>query len=135
VRVGTAAAFNGYIQNFGSGVHVAEARARLATLEEKARKDAEALRRALAVIPVIDIQNTCKAAAAVSVDLSTDTDGCAKSEHAARESIAKQWAQFTATDRTRCITPKAYLPSYIEWLTCLEMERDVRKLNREPSPE
>jgi hypothetical protein len=22
-----------------------------------------------------------------------------------------------------------YLPSYVEWLTCLEMERDVRKMN------
>jgi hypothetical protein len=23
---------------------------------------------------------------------------------------------------------KVYLPSYVEWLTCLEMERDVRKM-------
>jgi hypothetical protein len=22
-----------------------------------------------------------------------------------------------------------YLPSYVEWLTCLEMERDVRKMD------
>ena len=29
---------------------------------------------------------------------------------------------------------KAYLPSYVEWLTCLEMERDVRNLRREPTP-
>jgi len=25
-----------------------------------------------------------------------------------------------------------YLPSYVEWLTCLEMERDVRKMERQP---
>jgi hypothetical protein len=24
-----------------------------------------------------------------------------------------------------------YLPSYVEWLTCLEMERDVRKMQQE----
>jgi hypothetical protein len=23
-----------------------------------------------------------------------------------------------------------YLPSYVEWLTCLEMERDVRKMRQ-----
>ncbi len=40
-RTGTAAAFNGYIQNFSSGAHVAEARQRAATLEAKARKDAD----------------------------------------------------------------------------------------------
>ena len=60
--------------------------------------------------------------------------GCLQSEQAARESIAKQWAQFIAVDRSRCINTKGYLPSYVEWLTCLEMERDVRNLRREPTP-
>jgi hypothetical protein len=27
-----------------------------------------------------------------------------------------------------------YLPSYVEWLTCLEMNRDVRKMQREQPP-
>ena len=40
-RTGTAAAFNGYIQNFSSGAHVAEARQRATTLEAQARKDAD----------------------------------------------------------------------------------------------
>jgi hypothetical protein len=29
------------------------------------------------------------------------------------------------------VNPGVYLPSYVEWLTCLEMERDARKLNIE----
>jgi hypothetical protein len=41
VRSGTAAAFNAYIQNFGSGAHVAEARERIAALDEQTRKEAE----------------------------------------------------------------------------------------------
>src|SRR5947209_7826235 len=41
VRAGTAAAFTSYTQNFSSGAHVAEARARLAALEEHARKEAD----------------------------------------------------------------------------------------------
>ena len=41
VSAGTAAAFNGYIQNFASGAHVAEARERVAALNEQARKQAD----------------------------------------------------------------------------------------------
>ena len=136
VRAGTAAAFNGYIQKFPSGAHVAEARTRLAALEAKARKDADAMRGALAAIPTVDIRKTCATAAGVAGAKPTEESmsGCLQSEQAARESIAQQWAQFTSTDRSRCITPKAYLPSYVEWLTCLEMERDVRNLRREPTP-
>jgi hypothetical protein len=136
VRVGTAAAFNGYVQKFPSGAHVAEARSRLAALEAKARADAQATRAALAAIPVIDVKKTCATAAGVAGAKPTQesASGCIQSEEAAREQIAKQWAQFTAADRSRCINPKVYLPSYVEWLTCLEMERDVRNLRREPSP-
>src|SRR5712671_2230948 len=41
VRAGSATAFNAYVQNFGSGAHVAEARQRVAALEEQARKEAD----------------------------------------------------------------------------------------------
>ncbi len=135
-RAGTTAAFNGYIQKFPSGAHVAEARTRLAALEAKARKDADAMRGALAAIPTVDIRKTCATAAGVAGAKPTEESmsGCMQSEQAARELIAKQWAQFTSADRSRCITTKAYLPSYVEWLTCLEMERDVRNLRREPTP-
>ena len=40
-RAGTVSAFNGYIQNFASGAHVAEARQRITALNEQARKDAD----------------------------------------------------------------------------------------------
>jgi hypothetical protein len=41
VRAGTAAAFNTYLQNYGSGAHAAEARQRVAAFDEQARKDAD----------------------------------------------------------------------------------------------
>src|SRR5260221_549989 len=53
-KAGTATAFTGYVQKFGSGAHVAEARQRAAALETLGRKEQ----------PAIDIQNTCKLAAA-----------------------------------------------------------------------
>jgi hypothetical protein len=135
LRAGAAAAFTDYIKNFSAGAHIAEARKRLAALEAKARQDAEAHRRAGAAIPVIDIKATCRTAAGVSGSLPTKetAEACIKSEQDARGQIAKQWVEFTATDRERCITPKVYLPSYVEWLTCLEMERDVRKTKRQPA--
>src|SRR6202048_5322271 len=40
VRTGTLGAFTDYLQNFPNGMHAAEARERIATLEAQARQDA-----------------------------------------------------------------------------------------------
>jgi hypothetical protein len=92
-------------------------------------------------IPTIDIQNTCKVAASAMVQLlggstaGNDTEICLGSEQRAREQLVKDWSTFSASDRSRCVRTLTYLPSYVEWLTCLEMERDVRKMNfEETSP-
>jgi hypothetical protein len=58
-------------------------------------------------------------------------DGCMSQERTAREQLVKGWASFTAADRQRCANPKQYMPSYVEWLTCFEMEREVRKIRQE----
>ena len=63
----------------------------------------------------------------------TSYDACMDTERGAREQIIKEWDTFSATDRSRCVQAKSYLPSYVEWFTCLEMERDVRKLKQPPS--
>src|SRR5215467_1438817 len=80
-------------------------------------------------VPTIDIQGTCRAAAAVTQGTSTQTDIdiCVNSEQKAREQLVKDWAQYAAADKSRCVQagPKVYLPSYIEWLTCLEMQTAV----------
>jgi hypothetical protein len=86
-------------------------------------------------VPTIDIQATCKAAAAVTQGTSTQTDIdiCVSSEQRARDQLVKDWSQYAADDKTRCVQagPKVYLPSYIEWLTCLEMETAVKKMRLE----
>jgi hypothetical protein len=89
---------------------------------------------AQAQTPQIDIQNTCQLAAAAMVQLmggstsQRDYEICFTSEEKARDQITKDWSTYAAADRTQCLQPQVYLPSYIEWLTCLEMARDVRKL-------
>jgi hypothetical protein len=64
----------------------------------------------------------------------TSYDACMDSEQAARDQIIKDWETFSAVERTRCVQAKSYLPSYVEWLTCLEMEQYVRKLKQAPPP-
>ena len=88
-------------------------------------------------IPTIDVQSTCRVAAGAMVRLigGTTTENalsaCLSSEQGARDSIVKGWSTFSAADRTQCVRPDVYLPSYVEWLTCLEMERDVRKMRQQ----
>jgi hypothetical protein len=57
-----------------------------------------------------------------------DVNACLDSEQKAREQIIKDHATYSSTDKGRCMRTGVYLPSYVEWLTCLEMERDVRKM-------
>jgi hypothetical protein len=83
-------------------------------------------------VPTVNIQNTCKAAASVTAGTSvqTDIDICVSSEQKARETMVKDWSQYAAADKSRCVQagPKVYLPSYVEWLTCLEMEAAVKRM-------
>jgi hypothetical protein len=52
------------------------------------------------------------------------------SEQKARDQIIKDRATYSSADKALCMRTDVYLPSYVEWLTCLEMERDVRKMER-----
>ncbi len=92
-------------------------------------------------VPTVDIRGTCRAAAGAMVSLmggssmERDIEICLSSEQSAREQLLKDWATYSVQDRARCVRPGVYLPSYVEWLTCLEMERDVRKMKLEqPDP-
>jgi hypothetical protein len=91
---------------------------------------------AQAQVPVVNIQATCKAASAVTLGLMGNTDSqtdiniCLDSENRARQQLAKDWSTYVAADRTECVQTGVYLPSYIEWLTCLEMNRSVRQMRQ-----
>jgi hypothetical protein len=90
---------------------------------------------ARAQVPTIDVRATCRAASTVTVSLNSpgsggDLDICVKSESDAREQMIKRWSTFEPSDRTGCIQTKVYLPSYIEWLTCFEMNKVVREMRQ-----
>jgi hypothetical protein len=95
---------------------------------------------ARAQVPTVDIQQTCRIAATAMVQLmggsslEADQNTCLGSEQRARDSIVKDWATFSAADRGLCVQTDIYLPSYVEWLTCLEMNREARKMGTQPAP-
>jgi hypothetical protein len=85
-------------------------------------------------LPKIDLQKFCKeTSSALATNLSTqgDVDSCTSDEQAARDQLVKDWATYPALTKTTCVQPNEYLPSYIEWLTCIEMTRDVLKMRKE----
>jgi hypothetical protein len=88
--------------------------------------------------PTIDLQKTCQAsvAAAAAVIGNTgqgDIDVCMQDEQGAQMQLLQEWEEFPALARSRCVKPREYVPSYVEWLACLEMTRDVMKVRKEQS--
>jgi hypothetical protein len=88
---------------------------------------------ARAQVPNVDIRKTCEAASKVTVSLNSPTSGgdldiCIRSETDAQQKMANSWSTFQPSDRADCIQTKVYLPSYIEWLTCFEMNKVVREM-------
>jgi hypothetical protein len=86
-------------------------------------------------VPTVNIEATCRAASVVTVSLlgstgANDFQVCMDGEKRARETIIKDWSSFADSDRVGCIQPSVYLPSYIEWLTCMEMNKAVREARK-----
>jgi hypothetical protein len=86
-------------------------------------------------VPTVDIAITCRTSEQALIAIfgaayQQTFEGCMTSERAAREQIVKDWQKFPAGGRQRCVITTGYMPSYIEWLTCLEMEQQVLELRR-----
>jgi len=62
------------------------------------------------------------------------TEACINGETAARDTLAKQWAEFPPADRVRCVdlTVSSKMPSYVQVITCLELARNLRQLQAPP---
>jgi hypothetical protein len=88
-------------------------------------------------IPTIDIQKGCRAAEAELKALFSGTgdvyDACVNDEQEGHDQLAKEWGTFPALAKRLCVQPTAYLPSYVEWLTCIELTRDVINLRKAAS--
>ena len=86
--------------------------------------------------PTVDIQRTCREntaalRTALGGEIGQDMSVCLMDEQAARDQMIKDWTNYPAIAKSRCVQPNEYLPGYVEWQTCLEMTRDVLKLRKE----
>jgi hypothetical protein len=86
-------------------------------------------------MPTIDLQARCKRSEAAQMDMMGDKslqnvafDSCIRSENDAKSAIEKAWGDIPASYKTFCVRPADFSPSYIEWIACLELMIDLRKL-------
>jgi hypothetical protein len=87
-------------------------------------------------LPRINIEASCRASAKAVADAIGDNtvatvENCINQENSARADILKNWNTFTPADRTQCINAKRYMPSYVEWLSCLETRKHLRTLPKQ----
>ena len=85
-------------------------------------------------VPIIDARKGCLASQEAVGSIfgpnnASGVDSCLKQEQEARQQIINNWTTYPVSDRQKCIDTTVYNPSYVEWITCLEMYRDVRSLN------
>jgi len=75
-------------------------------------------------VPHADPKRICLDAcnAALPEDKANAYDSCIQDEQAARQQLSQKWASFSANARATCAKPDASMTSYVEMLTCLEME-------------
>jgi hypothetical protein len=86
-------------------------------------------------VPTVDIAITCRTSekaliAIFGAETQQTFESCMTSENDARAQIVKNWQNFPAGGRQRCVNTTGYMPSYVEWLTCLEMEQQVNELRK-----
>jgi hypothetical protein len=90
-------------------------------------------------VPNIDTQKLCRSRAKSSEEMMGDKsvaskafDTCMRSEKDARDALAVAWKDIPATYKTSCIKPNVYSASYAEWISCLELNIDVKGLHKKP---
>jgi hypothetical protein len=79
-------------------------------------------------VPRFNIEPTCKGGLG-SPGLNERYSRCISEENAARQKLEANWSKYPAGDRTVCArTAGMGSGSYVELLTCLEMDADARAL-------
>jgi hypothetical protein len=89
-------------------------------------------------VPTLRVEQVCRGIAGSGNDSLTAGDPdvtykrCIEAEAADRETLKKEWSQFSAEDKRHCVTETQMggEASYTELITCLEMARDARELKK-----
>jgi hypothetical protein len=86
-------------------------------------------------VPNVDLQKVCRTTERQITALFSDStnvfEACMDDEKDARDKLVKDWATIPAFDKKRCVRPMEFLPSYVEWQTCIDMMERLRKMRNE----
>ena len=104
-----------------------------ATAKSDARPSVTAPKGSGKGVPTINFARSCRAAAEASVGIAQGADACLADEISVRDQLARDWDQFSQADRTSCVglTTIGGGGTYTSLLTCLEIRRDARNLQKE----
>jgi len=77
-----------------------------------------------AAMPNADPDKICQSAKTTVLpeDQSSAFQSCVTDEKAARDELRQKWTQFPAEARATCAEPQSVPVSYVEMLTCIEMQ-------------
>jgi hypothetical protein len=88
-------------------------------------------------VPNLNIDPVCRGIARQALgpgesgDVDVKFSQCVKSEQAMRQKLVGEWSTFAPADKVNCVgSEQAAEASYTDLVTCLEMARDARQLNR-----
>jgi hypothetical protein len=84
-------------------------------------------------VPSLDVKGSCADAQKFSTgdDKNTAYKGCMQDESNAKAELARRWSTFKVKDRSNCVEQARFpSPSYVEVLTCLEMDSDAMTMPR-----
>jgi len=87
---------------------------------------------AMAQVPVLNYEPICRDSGSEDLGLKDDRAICMQDEAAARAELTQKWHEFDATGQATCLRLSSTnrTGSYVEMLTCLEMDRDARKMRK-----
>ena len=65
-------------------------------------------------VPTFDVKQTCRGSEAAGVYPGRNMESCVQSEEATRDQLKKSWGEFSAADKTECVSAVKIggLPSY-----------------------
>jgi hypothetical protein len=74
-------------------------------------------------VPTYDVEKSCQAASEATQD-DSGYKGCLDDEKVAKERVAKEWSNYSATTRQECTANQGDDEgnSYVELMTCFEMQ-------------
>jgi hypothetical protein len=82
-------------------------------------------------VPKFNVEPFCRRMAQLAEPVG-DVNVCLQKEQEAREELGRQWRQFAAADKSYCVRLHTIgtEPTYTEVLSCLELQRELRRLRQ-----